>query len=69
MEVKLIKVNQQEICRLFNITASTCNRWIEKGMPKNGHSYDVQACFKWKYKEDWEYFYKKVVGVSDEKTN
>ena len=66
----MIQVNQKEIARLFGVTRTTIADWTKKkDMPVKDGYYDVQECFKWKYGEDWVYFYNKVVGVCDEKTN
>lgn len=67
----MIKVDLKTIAEIFEVSVHTIRKWRLKGMPaeqsgKNKYYYNVKECMKWKYSDDWKYFYKKVCEIEEE---
>jgi len=64
----MLTVNQSKMAELLNVTAKTIIMWEkENGFPVirqlgKAPEYPVKKCFQWRYKEDWEYFFNKMIG-------
>ena len=64
----MLVFSQRKMADLLNVTPKTLIDWEKKniGLPvirrDDKHPYyPVKKCLKWHYKEDWEYFWNKLL--------
>ena len=65
---EMLLFNQRKMAELLKVTPKTLIDWEKKNpdfpvVRRKGTSptYPVKKCLKWHYKEDWEYYWNKLI--------
>lgn len=64
--------NQTQVAEIFKVSRQTIVNWEKEGMPvdRTGKTpkYFPIEIMKWKYKEDWVYYFDKLINGGNHET-